>query len=310
MSSKTIPIDQLPFAKPGRFWKGNLHTHSTRSDGGYSPEDVCFRYREAGYDFISLTDHFLSRYKFQITDTRAFHTEDFTTIIGAELHTDMTEFNNMWHILAVGLPNDFSPPEESETAAQMANRAMKTGAYVAVAHPAWYSITEKDIESIGMVDAIEVFNGVTADDNNKPDSWQLTDVVLGRGLRYNVCATDDFHGTISLSKQHDFGRGWVQVRCENLEPYALLAALKAGHYYSSTGPEIHDIQCEGSKLLLRCSPVQRVFLTGKAEWSIAVEGRNSGEFEIDFAAFDSPFGRLTVRGVNGGYAWSNPIWFD
>ena len=23
----------LPFDKPGRFWKGNLHTHSTLSDG-------------------------------------------------------------------------------------------------------------------------------------------------------------------------------------------------------------------------------------------------------------------------------------
>ena len=29
---------QLPFALPGRFYKGNLHTHSTRSDGGLSPE--------------------------------------------------------------------------------------------------------------------------------------------------------------------------------------------------------------------------------------------------------------------------------
>jgi hypothetical protein len=27
----------LPFDKPGRFYRGNLHTHSTRSDGTMPP---------------------------------------------------------------------------------------------------------------------------------------------------------------------------------------------------------------------------------------------------------------------------------
>ena len=39
-----------PFAGPGRFYKGNLHTHSTRSDGAHDPETVCALYREAGYE--------------------------------------------------------------------------------------------------------------------------------------------------------------------------------------------------------------------------------------------------------------------
>ena len=37
-----------PFAGSGRFWKGNLHTHSTRSDAVRSPADVCALYRENG----------------------------------------------------------------------------------------------------------------------------------------------------------------------------------------------------------------------------------------------------------------------
>ena len=302
-----MSIDQLPFSHPGRFWKGNLHTHSDRSDGGYSPEQVCRQYREAGYDFISLTDHFLPSYDFPITDTRSLRTNRFTTIIGAELHTDLTEFGSPWHILAVGLPDDFAPPGESETAAQMANRAKDAGAYVAVAHPSWYGITERDLEAIGMVDAIEVHNGVAVDHNNHPDSWSLTDVALARGLRYNVCATDDFHGTCG---RHDFGRGWVQVKCESLEPEALLSALKAGHYYSSNGPKIHDIRRDGTKLLLRCSPASRVFLTGFSAAAVAVDGGNGLEFEFDLDGFNSPFGRVTVRGADGGSAWSNPFWFE
>ena len=47
------------FRLPGRFLRGNLHTHSTASDGELAPGEVCRRYREAGYDFICLSDHFL-----------------------------------------------------------------------------------------------------------------------------------------------------------------------------------------------------------------------------------------------------------
>ena len=47
------------FTAPGRFWRGNLHTHSNRSDGVLPPKEVCHRYREEGYDFIALTDHFI-----------------------------------------------------------------------------------------------------------------------------------------------------------------------------------------------------------------------------------------------------------
>ena len=60
-----------PFSSPGRFWRGNLHTHSTRSDGHIGPEEVCAFYRAHGYDFLALTDHFLERYEYPITDTRS-----------------------------------------------------------------------------------------------------------------------------------------------------------------------------------------------------------------------------------------------
>ena len=42
-------------------------------------------------------------------------------------------------------------------AAEIANRAMDAGAYVAAAHPAWYSLTERDLEALGPVDAIEAY---------------------------------------------------------------------------------------------------------------------------------------------------------
>ncbi|MES2814667.1 MAG: phosphotransferase, partial [Pseudomonadota bacterium] len=38
------------FTAPGRFWRGNLHTHCTNSDGVLSAEEVCRRYKAEGYD--------------------------------------------------------------------------------------------------------------------------------------------------------------------------------------------------------------------------------------------------------------------
>ena len=46
----------------GRFWRGNLHCHSNRSDGHSAPERVVAAYRDAGYDFLALSDHFEERY--------------------------------------------------------------------------------------------------------------------------------------------------------------------------------------------------------------------------------------------------------
>ena len=46
-----------PFSIKGNWYKGNLHTHTTNSDGELSPEDVISSYRKKGYDFLVITDH-------------------------------------------------------------------------------------------------------------------------------------------------------------------------------------------------------------------------------------------------------------
>src|SRR6478736_3464982 len=91
-------VHRLPFDKPGQWWRGNLHTHSTISDGRVSPEAVIAAYRDEGYDFVSLTDHFLSHYGFPVVDTSALRDDRFTTIFGAELHGPALSHGEMWHI--------------------------------------------------------------------------------------------------------------------------------------------------------------------------------------------------------------------
>ena len=103
------------FTAPGRFWRGNIHTHSTLSDGAFEPAEVCRLYRESGYDFLCLSDHFVPVYGFPIADTRPFRTNSFTTILGAEIHAPANSQGEIWHVLAAGLPEDFAPTGEAET---------------------------------------------------------------------------------------------------------------------------------------------------------------------------------------------------
>ena len=316
-------MNHLPFNQAGRFWRGGLHTHSNLSDGTLPPAEVCAKYQEAGYDFLSLTDHFMEKYNYPIFDTSPFHADDFTTIFGAELHAGQTQASGQWHILANGLPLDFAPPAPGETGPQLAARAMAAGAFVSVAHPSWYALTEADALSLGAVDAIETINGGCAS-IERADSWPFLDALLNRGYRYFACATDDFH--FKDADVPDFAYGWVYVKAERLAPADLLAALKAGHFYSSTGPQIHDIQVlPGEQISIACSPASKILLVGaralSRRTSHAGPGRGVITQQVDeaghitaatlsLADFDSPFCRVTVIGADGGRAWSNPIWFS
>nr|WP_086025379.1 CehA/McbA family metallohydrolase [Streptomyces sp. Mg1] len=296
-------VMDLPFNRPGRFWRGNLHTHSDQSDGALSPEEVGRLYREAGYDFLAVTDHFRAEYGFPLTDTRPLRSPGFTTLLGAELHAPRTEAGPKWHIVAVGLPLGFPPPEPGESGPQLARRAWAAGAFVGMAHPAASLLTADDAESLDAAHAVEVYNAL-AEREHRGDSWHLTDILLNRGHRLNAYAADDAH----FQPQDPPGCvAWVQVRAESLEPKLLLAALKAGHYYSSTGPELHDIRLDDGLITVRCSPVGKILITGGAPGLQVIEGKALTEGSLPVAMFGDGYCRVTVEDAAGGRAWSNPI---
>ncbi|WP_433160717.1 CehA/McbA family metallohydrolase [Kribbella sp. CA-247076] len=293
----------LPFDLQGRFWRGNLHTHSDRSDGALSPAETARVYREAGYDFLAITDHFRPEYGFPVTDTRELRSDGFTTLIGAELHAPRTEAGQEWHIVAAGLPLDFAPPADAETGPELARRARAAGAFVGMAHPSASLLTAVDAESLDAAHSVEVYNAL-ADRENRGDSWHLTDVLLNRGHRLTAYAADDAH----LQPQDPPPcQAWVQVRAEILDPDSLLAALQAGHFYSSTGPELYDVRIEADVVAVHCSPVSKILLTGGVPGAEVAQGTNLTECELPLTMFHGTHYRVTVEDPAGARAWTNPI---
>ena len=304
---------QLPaFTAPGRFLRGNLHTQSTRSDGVLAPQEVCRRYKAEGYDFLALTDHFIGAYGYPIVDTLPFRDAGFTTILGAEVHSGAMANGELWHILAVGLPPDFAPSNspdflpvaDQETGPEIAARAVAAGAFVAIAHPQWSGLTLADARSITAAHAVEIYNHGCAAGCDRPDGFAIADLLLSEGRHLTMIATDDAH----FYEPDHFG-GWVMVKSVENTPEALLAALKAGHFYSSQGPELRDVRLKGDKVVVECSAVSSVIAMGQGTGAKAVHGHSMTRAEVPLARLNnSPWIRVAVVDAAGKRAWSNPIW--
>jgi hypothetical protein len=271
-----------------------------------TPEALCRAYRDSGYDFLVVSDHLREDFSLTVTDTSPFRDDRFTTLLGAELHPGEMSTGEPWHLIAVGLPGDFAPVAAEEPPELLVERAASAGAFVMMAHPQWYGLTHEDARSLPAANAIEIWNATAADSNDRPDGWYLLDWLASRGLRILGCAVDDAH---AKPTRPDLFRGWVWVRSEGLEPGEILAALKAGAFYSSTGPRIHDVRVEsGRRVVVECDPAERIFLSGSGSHASFVHGTGITHADLTLDG-SSAYGRVTVRDEKGNRAWTNPFWW-
>jgi hypothetical protein len=300
------------FTSKGGVYRGNLHGHSTHSDGQNSPAEVVELYRAAGYDFTCLSEHLWSDPRFSaptIIDTTAFDSPDFVTIISAELHCPgkAHDRDGLWHIVANGLPVDFPMAGDGETGPDMVRRAVAAGAYVTIAHPEWYCLTDEEARSLAAAGAhgVEIYNHSSALEAARGGGIATLDLLLHAGHRLHLTATDDSHHVPG----DGFG-GWVMVAADSLSAADIVVALKAGRFYASAGPDFTDITIDGTTLHVGTSPVERVILVADNHQAQFVAGADLTMANFDLASLDSEFFRIVAMDGQGRSAWSNPIWRD
>lgn len=293
------------FSSPGRFLRGNLHTHTDASDGALPLAEVIARYRAAGYDFLAVTDHFLPQFNYPVTDTTAFRDAGFTTLLGAEIHAPRTQMSALWHLVALGLPLDFAPNAEGETGVSLARRAHEAGAFVGIAHPAWYQLSLEDAETVlPYAHAVEIYNHGSHVMHDRGDGAYLLDGLADRGHQTLTYACDDAH-----FHAPDLGGGWVEVKAEDNTPEAILAALKAGAFYSSQRPKIHHVEITDDEIIVECSPATGVLVNGQGyQQAYDYRGGISHARLSKVKLGATPWCRIIVIGEDGKRAWSNPIW--
>ena len=297
-----------PFGLGHSLYRGNLHGHSTHSDGLLSPEAVVEKYADLGYDFTCLSDHLWIDDQFAATsvfDGHALDRKSFITLHSAELHCFGKTYDQdgLWHIVANGLPLDFACPDAQETVPQLISRAQAAGAYVSLAHPEWYTMTMNEAMAVASADAVEIYNHSCMVTSARGSGIAIADYLLNEGKKISFTATDDSHFELP-----DWGGGWVMVAAAELSQNALIAALKAGHHYASTGADFTDLQIEGGVLTVTSSPVENVVISGAGHMAMAETGKNLTVTQFNLAKLKSDWFRITLRDVAGNMAWSNPYY--
>ena len=300
------------FRPPGSLYRGNLHGHCTHSDGRNEPAEVVRLYREAGYDFTCLSDHYWTDPRFAaetVCDSSGLDSDDFITLVSAELHCygKLYDQARLWHILANGLPLDFPVATASETGPELVERAVAAGAFVSIPHPEWYAMTTEGAHSLAGAGAhaVEIYNHSSALDAGRGGGVATVDQLANAGFRTGIIATDDSHDVPA----DGFG-GWVMVAARDLSAGFILAALKAGDYHASCGPDFTSIRLEGKMLHVTCSPVSRVSVAAGGHRAFSASGDGMTEAQIEIGRTDFDFFRVVLTDKASKQAWSNHFWTD
>lgn len=299
-------IIQSAFIDKNRMLRGGLHCHTTRSDGKGDPTEVMRIYASRGYDFLAITDH--RRYNFE-----NFAPETGLTIIpGMEMDRNIsTDAGMCFHIVSIGPEkgNGFIHDQTFEGGSVADQYEMQSvidmlhenGNMTIYCHPDWSCTPARSYENMQGNFAMEIWNTGCVFENDMDKDALGWDELLTHGKRIFGVATDDGHAV----NQH--GWGWVMVNAEN-NVDSILAALKNGAFYSSTGPEIYDFRVENGRAVVKCSPCKFVnFITGTRPSSMTV----SENCDLTRAECGIPesarYIRATMVDAQGRRAWSNPI---
>lgn len=260
----------------GNFYKGNLHTHTTISDGKKSPEEIVKIYKENGYSFISITDHNIYGIHSEL------NTNDFKIIPGIELETIYNWGPPMYsvhHILGIGNPDtvlykhghSFDRDTLFKTSPQdLIDELKANGNLVIYNHPHWSKVNFEDIVNLKGLNGMEIYNYGCDIENHTGRAEVFYDHFLGHSNYMWCYGTDDAH----LSLPDALG-GYITVKAPELSHNAIFEALINGSFYASAAamgkkaPEIYDFYVEDGVAKFSCSPCRRInFITNGPYFSL------------------------------------------
>lgn len=294
------------FPEEGLWLKGNLHSHSTVSDGLFTPLEMARMYADHGYAFLSMTDHNV------LVPHSELPEEEIILLTGLE-HDIEYSADKCTHVVgncAAGKDKtDYLCKRyfaDELTDQQLVDMMRADGQFVSLAHPVWSRMEPEEILGLENLHAIEVFNNGTEHLCHGGNAEIWWDMLLRHGKKVFATAVDDVHVADDL-----FG-GWIQVKAARRSREAILDAVFSGAYYASTGPVIHDFGMDGLNVYVECSPCREIhFVTypprGKSVF--AEEGKPLTSAAHTLTGREA-YVRVVCVDNDGRSAWTNPIFFD
>ena len=280
--------------KGNKYYKLGLHIHTTRSDGHRTPEEAARIYREAGYDAIALTDHWIYGREDEI--------EGVKILSGCEYNLGISDtVEGVMHIVGIGMTAD--PCIEKGAERQLVvDKINAVGGIAVLAHPAWSLNTVEDLECLSGIAATEIYNSVSeAGESMRAYSDYFVDLAANKGLYPTLLAVDDTHYYTG-----EECRGWVMVKAESLEREAILDAIRKGELYASEGPDIF-VEREGNKIIVDTTPCQVIGIQSSTSWSKGRVLRGDGVTHFEYEIADERWLRVECIDKDGKHGWSQII---
>lgn len=219
--------------KAYRYLKGDLHMHTTNSDGKYTYGQLTEKARRKGLDFIFITDHNNSTEDLPIPRVNGL-----TVVEGLEL----TNYDGHINLLGVKKPYGGSYAVGSlDRLNEILKQAKANGAVRILNHPFCsmcpinWNLDDVDY------DGIEIWNGpVNIKEMKAVDWWQKK---LESGFHIPVVGGSDYHRDYYITDL--LASPTTKVWCDSNDKQTILEAIKNGHCVITRNPKstMLDIRC-------------------------------------------------------------------
>ena len=304
------------------FYKGNIHTHTTKSDGDESPIKVTEWYKAHGYDFLVLTDH---NHRTILDYGNTTETSVTPLMIPGEEVTLSFQKDDVAvpiHINGIGIERVVEPIQAETVVSTIqanVNSIKEAGGIASINHPNYkWAFTTSELIQVDGATAIEVFNGHAGSNGyggkTKSSSEQIWDAILSAGKLIYGVATDDSH------HYHDFtprmanpGRGWICVQAESLSESSIMDSIKNGNFYASTGVYLDELVSSNNtiNISIRTEDDDPLNLPEYVTTITGYEGDILHETDSLNVNYQLPknahYARATVKSSEGFKAWTQPI---
>ena len=226
------------YVHAGTWYKGDLHAHSTYSDGDSPVSEVIASAESKGLDFFVITDHDTSMHGNPVHwSDPAYHSDVMVLLYGVEWTTPLGHAN-VWAAAPFSYA-ELWQANRARDAGAAAGAAHQQNALFSINHPETFFTSSWEYPVDDTTDSIEVWNCMyRLPSTNRWAEHHFWDTFLKSGKRIPGVGGSDTHQIYkweSLLFGHGNPTTWVYAG--ELTEDAILAAIKAGHVSISYAPD-------------------------------------------------------------------------
>jgi len=204
-------------------YEGAIHSHSTKSDGHNTPEEMSQAYRREGFNFTVLTDHD----KPPLPSTLA---SGILTIGGEEVTVaDSKDWTSGTHVMHLGAIGIYQYVPIYQYVQDAINSVNKQGGIAVINHPkAVAPYSDETLKSLSNYSLVDNYDQ-TGDRPEKNAASTLYDNLLTAGNVVWLSRSDDADYIKYVNTSA------VMVNADSLTTADIMANLRAGNFYSAVG---------------------------------------------------------------------------